>query len=93
MNAHYTRARGRSRHQVKKSSTIVEHHFRINIFIVAIDFQLQELKSRFNAQVVELLILSSALSPKNAYKSFKINDICQLAEKLYPRDFTEQEKL
>jgi hypothetical protein len=42
---------------------------------------------------VELLILSDALCPKDAYKSFKIDDICNLAEKFYPRDFTEQEKI
>ena len=76
-----------------KSSTTVEHHFRVDIFIVAIDFQLQELKNRYNEQVVKLVILSTALSPKDAYKSFKIDDICKLAEKFYPQYFTEQEKL
>jgi hypothetical protein len=43
--------------------------------------------------VIELLTLSSALNPKNAYKSFKIDDICILVEKYYPLDFFEQEKL
>jgi hypothetical protein len=42
---------------------------------------------------VELLILNVALSPKDAYKSFKIDNICKLADKFYPQDFTEQEKL
>ncbi|XP_059436119.1 uncharacterized protein LOC132169046 [Corylus avellana] len=93
MNAHYTRARGRSCRQDEGSPTTMEHHFRVDIFTAAIDFQLQELKNRFNEQAVELLILSVALSPKDAYKSFKIDDICKLAEKFYPRDFTEQEKI
>jgi hypothetical protein len=44
MNAPYTRTRGRSRRQDEESSTTVEHHFRVDIFTVAIDFQLQELK-------------------------------------------------
>jgi hypothetical protein len=42
---------------------------------------------------VELFILSAALSPKDAYKSFKIGYICKLVEKFYPREFTEQEKI
>jgi hypothetical protein len=93
INAPYSKARGKSRCQDEESSTTVEHHFIVDIFTATIDFQLQELKNRFNEQVVELLVLSAALSPKDAYKSFKICDICKLAEKFYPRDFTEQEKL
>jgi hypothetical protein len=50
------------------------------------------LKNIFGEQLVELLILSVALSPKEVYKSFKIDDICKLVEKFYPRDFNEQEK-
>ncbi|XP_059436124.1 uncharacterized protein LOC132169051 [Corylus avellana] len=71
----------------------MEHHFRIDIFIVVIDFQLQELNNRFNEHAVELVILSDALSPKDAYKSFKIEDICNLTKKFYPQDFTKQEKI
>ncbi|KAI5322727.1 hypothetical protein L3X38_031799 [Prunus dulcis] len=40
---------------------------------------------------MELLILSSALDPGNGFKSFKIVDICKLAEKFYPQDFTVKE--
>ncbi|KAF5444869.1 hypothetical protein F2P56_033965 [Juglans regia] len=89
MNGQYTRARGKSRHLVDKS---MEHHFMIDIFTATIDFQLLELNNRFNENTMELLILSAALSPKGAYKSFKIDDICKLVEKFYPQDFTEQEK-
>ncbi|XP_062170423.1 uncharacterized protein LOC133876156 [Alnus glutinosa] len=92
MNAHYSRARGRSHHQDEGSLTTVEHHFRVDIFTAAIDFQLQELKNRFGEQAVELLTLSVALSPKDAYKSFKIDDICKLAKKFYPKDFNKQER-
>jgi len=42
---------------------------------------------------MELLTLSSALDPNDAYKSFNIDDICRLAEKYYPLDFLEQEKI
>jgi hypothetical protein len=93
MNARYTRARGRSCRQNEESFMTMEHHFRIDVFIAAIDFQLQELDNRFSEHAVELLRLSAALSPQDAYKSFKIDDICSLVEKFYPQDFTEQEKI
>jgi hypothetical protein len=91
-NAHYSRAPGRSHRQDEGSLTTVEHYFRVNIFTAAIDFQLQEFKSRFGEQAVELLTLSVALRPKDAYKSFEIDDICKLAEKFYPKDFNVQER-
>jgi hypothetical protein len=71
----------------------VEHHYHFNIFNTTIDFQLQDLDSRFNEKAMKLLTLSSALNPKNAYKSFKIDDICILAEKYYPLDFSKHEKI
>ena len=71
--------------------TTIEHHLRIDIFIVAIDFQLQELNSRFCELTADLLTLSLALNPNNAFRSFKIGDICNLPENYYPQDFTEQE--
>ncbi|KDO72487.1 hypothetical protein CISIN_1g038425mg, partial [Citrus sinensis] len=40
---------------------------------------------------LELLTLSSALNPIDAFKSFKIEDICSLAERFYPEDFTKIE--
>ncbi|KAB2009864.1 hypothetical protein ES319_D10G195900v1 [Gossypium barbadense] len=48
----------------------MEHHYHVEIFNAAIDSQLLELNSRFNEQTIYLLILSSALDPKNACKSF-----------------------
>ncbi|KAK9995890.1 hypothetical protein SO802_020576 [Lithocarpus litseifolius] len=90
MNARYTKARGRYRRQ--DEDLTMEHHFRIGIFTVAIDFQLQELKSRFCELTTELVILSSALNPKDAFRLFKIVDICNLVKKYYPQDFTEQEQ-
>ena len=92
MHAPYTKVQGRSRHENEEDLTTIEHHFRIDIFTVAIDFQLQELNTRFSKHTVELLNLSSALNPKNAYKSFNIDNICKLVEKFYPHDFTKQEK-
>ena len=63
MNARYTKGRGRYRCQ--DDDLTMKHHFRIGIFTVVIDFQLQELKSRFSELTTELVILSSALNPKD----------------------------
>ncbi|GAV70154.1 Dimer_Tnp_hAT domain-containing protein, partial [Cephalotus follicularis] len=65
----------------------------VDVFIATIDSQLQELNIRFNEHVVELIILSSALNPKDGYRSFDCDKICNLLEKFYPLDFTEQEKI
>jgi len=42
---------------------------------------------------MELLIISFALDPKDAYKSFNIDKICILVDKYYSTDFNEQEKI
>ncbi|KAF3457324.1 hypothetical protein FNV43_RR01981 [Rhamnella rubrinervis] len=55
------------------------------------DFQLMELNNRFPENTVELLCLSSALDPSHGFRSFNIDDICKLAEKFYPEDFTHSE--
>jgi hypothetical protein len=89
LSAHYIQGRGRN----QKNHITVEHHYHFDIFNITIDFQLQELDNRFGEKAMELLTLSSALNPKDAYKSFKIDDICILAEKYYPLDFSEQEKI
>ena len=83
LNARYTKARGRYRYQ-DETLTTIEHHLRIDIFTVAIDFQLQELNSRFCVLTADLLNLSSALNPKDAFRSFKIGDICNSAKRYYP---------
>nr|KJB66748.1 hypothetical protein B456_010G155800 [Gossypium raimondii] len=61
MNAQYIVGRSRN----KKEDVIKEHHYR-----------LQELKSRFNEHVVELLTLTTALDPKEFFKLFDIDKIC-----------------
>ena len=71
----------------------MEHHYRIDIFLVAVDSQLREMNSRFKENVVELLVLSSALDPRDDYVSFKVDDICKFANKSYQEEFIEQEKL
>lgn len=75
-----------------KDQLTVEHHYRYDIFTVAVDQQLHELNSRFSEQATELLILCTSLDPKDSFKSLKIDDVCLLASKFYSGDFSEQER-
>ncbi|ESR45145.1 hypothetical protein CICLE_v10003881mg [Citrus x clementina] len=84
MKARHMKGRGRSCQQ--NNYIIVEHYYHYDIFNTVIDFQLMELNNRFIKQTLELLTLSSALNPIDAFKSFKIEDICSLAERFYPED-------
>ncbi|KAK9165560.1 hypothetical protein Scep_000751 [Stephania cephalantha] len=90
-NAQYIARIGRARHQHDKFT--MEHHYKVDIFYVVIDTQLQELDNRFNDHTVELLSLSTALDPRHLRTSFRIDDICKLVEKFYPKDFQEYEMM
>ncbi|XP_042386730.1 uncharacterized protein LOC121978454 [Zingiber officinale] len=59
--------------------------------LIVIDFILMELNTRFNESSVELLSVSTALDPKNSFDSINSDDICKLAKKFYPEDFTNQD--
>lgn len=89
INASYKKATGRSCQQ--QGSVTVYQHYHYDIFNSTIDFQLEELNSRFSDEIVELLILSFALEPKDNFKLFKVDAIYKLAKKFYPEDFNEQE--
>ncbi|XP_016679185.1 uncharacterized protein [Gossypium hirsutum] len=84
MNAQYIVGRSRN----NKKAVTVEHHYRVDIFFATIDTQLQELKSRFNEHVVELLTLTTALDLKEFFKLFDIDKICILVNKFYLEDFS-----
>ena len=75
----------------KKNSVIIEHHYRVDIFIVTIDQQLLKLNNRFIEQTIELLKLSTTFNPKNSYKLFNVEDIYLLVGKFYPEDSFYQE--
>ncbi|XP_059671069.1 uncharacterized protein LOC132316609 [Cornus florida] len=65
MSAPYTKGKGRPRHP--QENITLEHHYRIDIFNGTIDSQLQELNNRFSKKAVELIVLSSALDPRDGY--------------------------
>ncbi|XP_042443838.1 zinc finger MYM-type protein 1-like [Zingiber officinale] len=57
----------------------------------ACDFQVMELNCKFSEATMELFALCSALDPTDSFKKFNMGDICKLASKFYPTDFTQQE--
>ncbi|KAJ9159489.1 hypothetical protein P3X46_024996 [Hevea brasiliensis] len=69
------------------------HYNSVDVFITTIDSQLQELNVRFKEDIVELLTLSFSFDPRDDFKSFRIDDVCSLANKFYSEDFSKQEKL
>ncbi|CAL2231487.1 unnamed protein product [Prunus armeniaca] len=75
----------------QRDDITVEHHYRVDLFNDTIDYQLEELNTRFSEGTIDLLTLSSALDPSNDFKAFKIDDICKLAKKFYPGDFTSKD--
>jgi hypothetical protein len=76
----------------KDDETSAKHHYKYDVFMVAVDQQLQELNSRFSEQSTELLILCTSLDPRNSFRSFNIENVCLLASKFYSSDFSEQER-
>ncbi|XP_024039301.1 uncharacterized protein LOC18040574 [Citrus clementina] len=91
INARYIVRQGRAHDQ--DDNFTIEQQYRVNIFYAAIDSQLQELNIRFNDSSVELLMLSSALDLREGYNSFGIDNICQLVDKFYRDNFTDNEKI
>ncbi|CAN1247344.1 Zinc finger MYM-type protein 1 [Linum grandiflorum] len=61
------------------------------LFNTIIDYQIEEIRSRYDEKVIELLKLSSCLDPSDGYKAFDIDALCSLAKKYYHLDFSEQE--
>ncbi|XP_047331443.1 uncharacterized protein LOC124935020 [Impatiens glandulifera] len=89
MKACYKSSRSRSCQQ--KDLITVKHHYQFDVFVAAIDFQIEELNSRFKDEAVELLKLSGALEPKDNFKLLNVDHIYQLAEKFYHLNFDAQD--
>ncbi|XP_047335931.1 G-type lectin S-receptor-like serine/threonine-protein kinase At2g19130 [Impatiens glandulifera] len=89
MEARYKSSRSRFCQQ--NDSITVKHHYQFDVFIAGIDFQIEELNSKFKDEAVELLKLSGALEPKDNFKLLNVDHIYQLAEKFYHLDFDAQD--
>ncbi|KAK9120497.1 hypothetical protein Syun_018114 [Stephania yunnanensis] len=84
----YNEGTGRSCQQ--KSLVTVEHHYHFDMFNSVIDYQLEELNYIFNDDALEILKLSCALQPNDQFKLIDVDQICILARKFYPADFSDQ---
>uniref|UniRef100_A0A8I6WNR4 HAT C-terminal dimerisation domain-containing protein n=1 Tax=Hordeum vulgare subsp. vulgare TaxID=112509 RepID=A0A8I6WNR4_HORVV len=74
----------------KHDNTTVLHHYKVDVFNVAINQQVIELNDRFSSQVTELLDLCSSLDPR--HDAFDMSKICRVVDKFYPADFSSQER-
>jgi hypothetical protein len=91
MSAAYNLRGARTRRQPDHFTT--EHYYRVQIFLVAVDTQIQEINCKFNDGAIELLTLTNALISKDGYVGFNVDDIVRLVEKYYPENFTNQERI
>ncbi|XP_026428813.1 uncharacterized protein LOC113324736 [Papaver somniferum] len=89
MEARYMEGMGRSCQQ--RDNITVDHHYRVDIFNATIDCQLLEVDCRFPEDTIELLILSSCLDPRDSFKSFNVDSLCDLSKKFYPLDLSPQQ--
>jgi len=74
----------------KHDNTTTLHHYKIDVFNVAIDQQLNELEDRFSSQATKLLSLCASLDPR--LDSFDRSKISTLVEKYYSADFSNKER-
>nr|CAD39903.2 OSJNBa0065B15.7 [Oryza sativa Japonica Group] len=69
-----------------KSGITNKHYYQVDCFNDVIDWILQELDNRFSETSSQLLICSSAFSPRDSFHDFNLENLMSLA-KLYPSDF------
>ena len=74
----------------KNDNTTAFHHYKVDVFNVAIDQQLAELEDRFSSQATELLSLCASLDPR--LDTFNIDNICTLVETILSCRFLKSRK-
>uniref|UniRef100_A0A8I6Y0S4 Uncharacterized protein n=1 Tax=Hordeum vulgare subsp. vulgare TaxID=112509 RepID=A0A8I6Y0S4_HORVV len=62
------------------------HHYQVDCFNDAFDWLVQELDNRFSETSTNLLVWSAALSPRDSFHDFSLENLLSLA-KLYLQDF------
>jgi hypothetical protein len=75
--------RSRRKAQAMKNS----HHYRVALYYIIIDMQLQELNSCFNEANSELLLCVACLSPNDIFASFNKEKLLRL-DQFYLNDFS-----
>ena len=74
----------------KRTRITNSHHFQVDCFNDVLDWLVQELDSRFSETTSNLLVWSTALSPRDSFHDFNSENLMSLA-KLYPKDFDSRE--
>ncbi|XP_044407247.1 uncharacterized protein [Triticum aestivum] len=67
-----------------------KHHYQVDCFNDVFDWLVQELDNRFSETSTNLLVWSAALSPRDSFRDFNLENLMSLA-KLYPQDFDSGE--
>ena len=75
---------GRPRRNTQQNTNL--HHYRVELFCIVIDMQLQELNNRFSEANTDLLLCMACLNPSNSFVAFDKKKLIRLA-KFYPSDF------
>ncbi|ESR36444.1 hypothetical protein CICLE_v10030092mg, partial [Citrus x clementina] len=73
--------------QTMRQSIINLHHYRVELYYIVLDMQLQELNSHFNKTNIELLLCLACLSPDDSFSAFNKQKLLWLAQ-LYPNEFS-----
>ncbi|XP_049350011.1 uncharacterized protein LOC125814587 [Solanum verrucosum] len=74
----------------KKSEISYLHHFRVEVFYVVIDLQLQEFNNHFDVVTSDLLLGMPSLNPVYSFVNFSKSRIMKLAE-YYKSEFGDNE--
>ena len=75
---------GRLRRNTQQNTNL--HHYRVKLFYIVIDMQLQELNNRFLEVNTDLLLCMACLNPSNSFVAFDKEKLIRLV-KYYPSNF------
>uniref|UniRef100_A0A453N733 HAT C-terminal dimerisation domain-containing protein n=1 Tax=Aegilops tauschii subsp. strangulata TaxID=200361 RepID=A0A453N733_AEGTS len=67
-----------------------KHHYQVDCFNNVFDWLVQELDNRFSETSSNLLVWSAALSPRDSFRDFNLENLMSLAN-LYPQDFDSRD--
>ena len=68
---------GRSRRNTQQKTNL--HHYRVELFCIVIDMQLQELNNHFSEANTDLLLCMACLNPSNSFVAFNKEKLIRLA--------------
>jgi len=76
--------RGKSKRRVSKMTN--EHYYRIDVFYIILDMQMQEFNSHISETTTDLLPGVACLNISDSFSNFDMKKILRMAQ-LYPGDF------